>query len=69
MSFISDSKKIFGKSVSMLNPDEYRVLEHKLILVPEKREAKKEPKFKKNDFWLVSSSQLKTMNKRVALKT
>lgn len=68
MSFISDSDTIYGKSVSTFEESNYRKLSHKVVSSAEKRRNKYAPKLKP-DVWAVSSSQIETMEQRVALKT
>lgn len=67
MSFLSDSGTIYGKSVSTLEESNYRKLSHKVVTSVEMRKNRYAPKLKPNS-WAISSSQLKIMEQRVALK-
>ena len=69
MSFFSDSGILYGKSVSTFEGSTYRSLRHKVIRSKEERRNKYAPKLKPGEVWAVSPSLIKTMEKRVVLKT
>lgn len=69
MSFFADSNNVYGKSVSTLEGSEYTSLGHKIICSREKRKTKYAPRVKQQSSWVVSSSQIRIMENRVAFKT
>ena len=67
MYFMSDTKTIYGNSVSAIQKSSYHKSEHKQVCSKDKREVKYAPKFKSDKTWSIYPSKLEKIEKRVEL--